>query len=124
VLTYGTFNYSLEIVMARRFSVKVFNIAGLNVRLKFESEQLHEDGTILADTVLEETVKKLTETLTANKDLLPEVITETAFTEIGRMLVADPANVYTNLLGDEYQRTKLISMELMDNAGNSTIYED
>ena len=40
--------------MARRFSIKSFKISDLNIKLKFESEELHEDGTILADSTLEE----------------------------------------------------------------------
>ena len=110
--------------MARQFSVKTFNIAGSNVKLKFESEQLHTDGTILADFVLEEAIRVLTETLNTVKDSLPETITEAVFTSVGHLLHSDPSNVYTNLLGDEYQRTKLISVELFDTAGNSTVYED
>jgi hypothetical protein len=43
---------------------------------------------------------------------------------VGHMLADDPTNVYANMLGDEYPRTRLVSVELTDPAGNSTVYED
>ena len=60
--------------MARRFSFKSFKISDLNIKLKFESEELHEDGTILADSTLEEATKILNEKLPEVKDQLPEEI--------------------------------------------------
>ena len=110
--------------MARRFSIKAFNIANYHVKLKFESEQLHEDGTVLADNIVEEVTKTLTASLDKNKDALPETITESVYNDVGHMLADDPTNVYANMLGDEYPRTRLVSVELTDTAGNSTVYED
>ncbi len=110
--------------MSRRFSVKTFNIEGMNVKLKFESEQLNEDGVILTKDLFEETSKLLIETLPTMKDKSHEEITEEVYEAINVVLSTDPNNKYENMMGDKYQRTKLISLELFDTEGNSTIYED
>ena len=109
--------------MARRFSVKRFTVADLNFRLKFESEELHEDGRILDDNLVAELTKALNETVEAHKDALPEALTEEVCMGINLALVHDPLNVYKNMLGDEHQRTKLVSVELIDSEGNETVYE-
>ncbi len=110
--------------MARRYSIKAFKIADVNMKLKFDSEQLTEDGVILTADLFEETTKVLNELLPTLKDQLPEAITETVFTSVSRLLGSDPTNVYANLLGDEYPRTKLVSVEVTDSEGNSIVYEE
>ena len=110
--------------MARRFSVKRFKVADLDFRLRFESEELHEDGRILDDNLVTELIKALSETVEAHKDALPEALTEEVCMGINFALVHDPLNVYKNMLGDEHQRTKLVSVALVDAEGNETIYED
>lgn len=110
--------------MSRRFSVKVFNIANLNVKLKFESEQLGEDGLVLSKDLFEEVTKVLNEVLPTVKDQSPEAVTETVYTGVASHLHVDPTNVYENMMGDKHQRTKLVSVELFDADGNSAIYGD
>lgn len=38
-------------------------------------------------------------------------------------LYKDPTNRYKNMLGDEYPRVKLVSVEVFEHSGNSAVYE-
>ena len=109
--------------MARRFTVRTFELDGFDVRLKFESEQLNEDGSIITPELLPEIYEIMQATFADCTGELPEAVSEKVHTAIHKKLCLDKANVYSNLMGHEYQRTKLVSVELAKDE-IVTIYED
>jgi 6-pyruvoyltetrahydropterin/6-carboxytetrahydropterin synthase len=52
-----------------------------------------------------------------------EAFAEYVYTHVAKWLADDTTNVYKNLLGDEHQRVKLVSVEVFEHSGNSAIYE-
>lgn len=52
-----------------------------------------------------------------------EAFAEMVYTWTSTWLAKDPTNRYKNLMGDEYPRVKLLSVEVFEHAGNSAIYE-
>jgi 6-pyruvoyltetrahydropterin/6-carboxytetrahydropterin synthase len=52
-----------------------------------------------------------------------EKFAEMVYDWTAKWLYDQPDNRYKNLLGDEYPRVKLVSVEVFEHAGNSAIYE-
>ena len=52
-----------------------------------------------------------------------EAFAEYVYDHVSGWLRDDPTNKYQNLLGDDHQRVKLVSVEVFEHSGNSAIYE-
>ena len=52
-----------------------------------------------------------------------EAFSQMVYEHVSEMLFNDPTNRYKNMLGDEYPRVKLLSVEVFEHSGNSAIYE-
>jgi 6-pyruvoyltetrahydropterin/6-carboxytetrahydropterin synthase len=52
-----------------------------------------------------------------------EMFAEMVYDHVAQWLEDNPTNRYKNMLGDEYPRVRLLSVEVFEHAGNSAIYE-
>ena len=52
-----------------------------------------------------------------------ERFAEMVYEHVSDWLMDNPNNRYKNMMGDEYPRVKLLSVEVFEHAGNSAIYE-
>jgi 6-pyruvoyltetrahydropterin/6-carboxytetrahydropterin synthase len=52
-----------------------------------------------------------------------EAFAQMVYDHVSKLMIADPTNRYTNLLGDEHPRVLLKSVEVFEHSGNSAIYE-
>jgi len=52
-----------------------------------------------------------------------EMFAQMVYEHVAEWVIDNPSNRYKNLMGDEYPRVKLLSVEVFEHAGNSAIYE-
>lgn len=98
--------------MARKFSIYSHTVKNLKISAKFEAEVLNEQGLVVTDSFGLE-FHEYFHSLEIAADATLENTAETVYEHFAQQLNSDPTNVYTNLMGDEYQRVKMISVEVV-----------
>ncbi len=97
--------------MARKFSTYSRTVKDLTVHLRFEAEELNAQGLVLDDS-FHLTMQEYFNTLDIAADTTLENTAQEIHSQIMLQLMQDPGNVYTNLMGDEYPRVKLIYVDV------------
>lgn len=97
--------------MARKFSTYSHSVKDLKINVRFEAEVLNEQGLVVDDSFGLE-FHEYFHSLEIAADATLESTAQTVYDHFEQKLNSDPANVYTNLMGDEYPRVKLIFVEV------------
>ena len=97
--------------MARKFSTLAHTVDRLNITVRFEAEQLNEQGLVLDDSFGLE-FHEYFHGLEIAKDSTLEQTAQTVYDHFTDKLNSDPANVYANLIGDEYPRVRVIFVDV------------
>ena len=97
--------------MARRLSAKVYKISNLAFTLRFEAEELNEQGLVVDYSSMEEVDTYFKETFAEPIEDSLEKVAQAVYDFVEQWLAQEPTNTYKNLLGDEYPRVKILSVE-------------
>lgn len=97
--------------MARKFSTYSHSVKDLKINVRFEAEVLNEQGLVVDDSFGLE-FHEYFHSLEIAADATLESTAQTVYEHFEQKLNSDPANVYTNLMGDEYPRVKLIFVDV------------
>ena len=97
--------------MARRLSAKLYKLNGLDVTLRFEAEELTEQGLVVDYSSMDEVDTYFKETFAEPSEHSLEKIAQAVYEFVEQWLAQEPTNTYKNLMGDEYPRIKILSVE-------------
>ena len=97
--------------MARKFSTYSHTLKDLKINVRFEAEVLNEQGLVLDDSFGLE-FHEYFHGLEVAADATLENTAQTVYDHFEQKLSSDPTNVYTNLMGDEYPRVRLINVDV------------
>ena len=97
--------------MARKFSTLAHAVGNLNITVRFEAEQLNEQGLVLDDSFGLEFHEYFHSLEIADNTAL-EQTAQTVYDHFTLKLGSDPANMYANLIGDEYPRVRVIFVDV------------
>ena len=98
--------------MARRFSTKAYSINNLVFTLRFEADELNEQGMIVDYSSMTDVDEYFKKTFAEPSENSLEKSAQEVFEYVEDLLNQDPSNVYKNLMGDEYPRAKLLSVDV------------
>lgn len=97
--------------MARKFSTYSHTLKDLKINVRFEAEVLNEQGLVL-DNSFELEFHEYFHSLEIAADATLESTAQTVYDYFEQKLNSDPTNVYSNLMGDEYPRVRLINVDV------------
>jgi hypothetical protein len=110
--------------MARRLSAKAYKINDINITLRFEAEQLTEQGLVVDYTSMNEVDAYFKDAFAEPSEDSLEKIAQTVHEFVEQWLAQEPTNTYKNLMGDEYPRVKILSVEAAKQDSYAATYGD
>lgn len=98
--------------MARRYSSHIYTVNDLKISLRFEAEELNEQHLVVDENLSAEITKYFQDTFSLSAEHSLEQTAQTIHGYVEHQLHADTTNVYKNLMGDEYPRVRIVSVDV------------
>lgn len=98
--------------MARRYSIQKHKAKDLEIALRFEAEELTETGLVVDESLANEITEYFKNTFDPAADSSLEQAAQAVHDFFEKQLISDPTNVYKNLVGDEYPRVRIVSVDV------------